>query len=94
MLTLFSLCKSEKYSQAGSYFVYRGNDEQRKWKDVYNVNDEEEKLMVEIECKRINDYLAKNNTYKFVGFHSKEQRVSGILCKSMFDFMSAKSAQK
>jgi hypothetical protein len=66
LLTLFDLCQSGRIDEAARYFVYRGADKFREWKDTYRASDSAEKAEVRDACLRINGYLDKSNEgYQF-----------------------------
>lgn len=62
---LFDLCKNNETEKAASYFVYRGADKNREWKDTLRANDPTEKASVEELCRRINGYTDNNRGYSF-----------------------------
>ena len=62
---LFGLCKTKGINTAASYFVYRGPDKSREWKDTYRASDPAERAVVEDGCARIKGYLDKSESYTF-----------------------------
>jgi hypothetical protein len=62
---LFGLCKTRGINSAASYFVYRGPDKSREWKDTYRAADSAERAAVEDGCARIKGYLDKSESYTF-----------------------------
>jgi hypothetical protein len=73
LVELFELAKDDKYSDAASYIVYRGMDESRKWKDVYdyeNAKDQEDVVNI---CSRIKTYLEIGGDYEFRKFKTETE---------------------
>ncbi|HYG82855.1 MAG TPA: hypothetical protein VD861_20835 [Pyrinomonadaceae bacterium] len=62
---LFGLCKTNGINSAASYFVYRGPDKAREWKDTYRAADPAERAAVQDGCARIKGYLDKSEGYTF-----------------------------
>ena len=62
---LFGLCKAGDSNAAAGYFVYRGPDKNRKWKDTYRAADVAERAEVRDACARINSYLDNSQGYTF-----------------------------
>lgn len=62
---LFSICKNGEAERAASYFVYRGADKDRKWKDTLRASNAVEKAAAEEGCRRINGYRDKGQKYSF-----------------------------
>lgn len=62
---LFTICKNGEAEKAASYFVYRGADKARKWKDTLRASDPIEKAAAEEGCLRINSYRDKDQKYSF-----------------------------
>jgi hypothetical protein len=62
---LFDLCQRDDLEAAAAYFVYRGPDKSREWKDVLNSHDAAEREAVESLCRRIKGYLDGSDSYQF-----------------------------
>ena len=62
---LFGLCQNNDLEGAASYFVYRGPDKGREWKDTLRFSDPSEKAAIKELCRRINGYTDKNQSYSF-----------------------------
>lgn len=62
---LFDICKSGDTDAAAAYFVYRGPDKSREWKDTYRASDPFEKAEVKDICLRIKGYLDESERYQF-----------------------------
>ena len=60
---LFDICKSGKAEDAASYFVYRGPDNARKWKDTLRADDPLEKAALEDACREIKSLLDSSQGY-------------------------------
>jgi hypothetical protein len=60
---LFELCKQGDAETAAAYFVYRGADQSRKWRDTFRASDAVEKAGVEELCRRIKGYLDESEGY-------------------------------
>ncbi len=72
LFTIFELSKENKYEQLAPYLVYRGNDEQRKWKDICNLNHPDEVEQLKLLSKEINR-LHQISEPKFVEFIQQEE---------------------
>ena len=70
---LFVLCFTDNYKAASKYIVYRGADTTRKWKDVYNFENEDEKKEVISVCKEIKSYLEEGGDYELTDFTEEEE---------------------
>ena len=70
---LFELCLNDDYSEAASYFVYRGQDTSRKWIDVYCSENEEDMKEVRGLCNRIKGYIYENLEYSFYKYYEEEE---------------------
>jgi len=70
---LFILCFTDNFKDASKYIVYRGSDTTRKWKDVYDYENEEEKKSVIDVCKRIKNYLDEGGDYELTEFTEEEE---------------------
>lgn len=68
LLELFDLCKAGEHDKAAAYFVYRGPDKQREWKDVLKAGNPQERKAVESYCERIKGYLDASTGYDFGEF--------------------------
>ena len=62
---VFNLCKSGNAREAAAYFVYRGADKSREWKDTFRASDAAEKAEVLEVCRRIKGYLDSSERYRF-----------------------------
>lgn len=71
---LFRLCQSDDLEAAAAYFVYRGPDKSREWKDVFNASDSEERSAVESLCGRIKNYLDESDGYEFGAVKVERER--------------------
>lgn len=65
LVELFGLCKTKGINAAAAYFVYRGPDKGREWKDTYRATDPAERAAVEDGCARIKGYLDQSESYTF-----------------------------
>jgi hypothetical protein len=65
LVELFGLCKTKGINSAAAYFVYRGPDKSREWKDTYRAAAPAERAAVENGCARIKGYLDKSESYTF-----------------------------
>jgi hypothetical protein len=68
LLELFKLCKSERYSEAARYLVYRGPEKKREWVDVYDYKNLVERREVEGVGKGIRELLDQSDSYKLSRF--------------------------
>lgn len=71
---LFDLCRRDDLEAAAAYFVYRGPDKSREWKDVLNSRDSEERSAVESICQRIKGYLDESDGYQFGAVKVERER--------------------
>ncbi len=71
---LFDLCRRDDLEAAAAYFVYRGPDKSREWKDVLNSHDSEERAAVESLCGRIKNYLDESDGYEFGAVKVERER--------------------
>jgi hypothetical protein len=62
---VFELCRSEDFAAAAAYFVYRGPDKNREWKDVLRASEAGEKAAVKALCRRIRSYLDDSDDHEF-----------------------------
>lgn len=62
---VFNLCQSGNALEAAAYFVYRGADKSREWKDTFRASDAAEKAGVEEICRRIKGYLDASQRHQF-----------------------------
>ena len=74
---LFTACQDQAYATAAASIVYRGDDEDRRWKDVSNYEAEDEKNDVERVCKDIRDLLAGSDSYAW-GEYLEEAESEGV----------------
>ncbi|MHC5010788.1 MAG: hypothetical protein ACYTG6_07530 [Planctomycetota bacterium] len=58
LLTLFEHVNAGRASEAAGHIVYRGTDADRKWKDVYAYEDEDDKRSVDRAIAEIRDLLS------------------------------------
>lgn len=68
LLEVFDLCKAGEHGKAAAYFVYRGPDKSREWKDVLKASNPQERKAVERYCERIKGYLDGSTGYDFGEF--------------------------
>lgn len=71
---LFDLCRRDDLDAAAAYFVYRGPDDSRKWKDVYHASDSMERAEVKDICLRIKSYLDTSDGYEFGAIKVERER--------------------
>jgi hypothetical protein len=62
---LFGFCQSGDMEMAAPYFVYRGPDKTREWKDTLRAEDPVEKGAAREICRRIKGYLDEGQSYSF-----------------------------
>jgi len=60
---LFDICKNDDAEAAAAYFVYRGPDKSREWKDTFHASDKVENAAVGELCRRIKGYLDESEGY-------------------------------
>ncbi len=62
---LIATAEQEKCSQFGSYLIYTGDNEKRKFQDKLNMENQAEKYRAESTCKAINSWLNESNGYDY-----------------------------
>lgn len=62
---LFGFCKGDQIEAATPYFVYRGEDKAREWKDTFHADNAVERGAARDICLRIKNYLDENQGYSF-----------------------------
>jgi hypothetical protein len=62
---LFGFCQSGDLEMAAPYFVYRGPDKAREWKDTLRADDPLDKGAVREICRRVKGYLDEGQSYSF-----------------------------
>ncbi len=81
---LLSICKNVDWSdsntsklgtfyKAASYIIYQGDNNSRKWKDVANYKNQQEKTQVDNICFRINGSLNQATEYKIVSYLTQKE---------------------
>ncbi|MCK4666317.1 hypothetical protein KAU33_06195 [Candidatus Dependentiae bacterium] len=70
---LFEICKSGDFSKADEYLVYRGKDKDRKWKDVYDYSNANERTRVDNTCRRIKRDLDVYGPYEITKYTVKSE---------------------
>ena len=70
---LFAICKSGDFSKADEYLVYRGKDQDRKWKDVYDYSNANESTRVDNTCRRIKRDLDVYGPYEITKYTVKTE---------------------
>lgn len=73
LLELFGLCSANRAVAAAAYFVYRGPDGSRKWKDTLNPAVADERRDAADICLRIKGYLDASRDYEFRTFHVERE---------------------
>jgi hypothetical protein len=61
------------YQKAASYVVYRGDDEKRKWKAVYDYSNTDEKSAVDGVCVRIKNSVGQDKNYKITKYDTETE---------------------
>jgi hypothetical protein len=56
------------FYKAAPYIVYQGDDEKRRWKDIANYNNADEKEQVDQVCLKINNSVNQDSAYKVVKY--------------------------
>jgi len=84
MKELLTICKSVNFGdlktqslglfyKAAPYIVYRGTDEKRKWKEMCNYKNAEDKKGVNEVCYKINETVNRDSAYKIVRYSTKKE---------------------
>ncbi|MES2774116.1 MAG: hypothetical protein V4722_08020 [Bacteroidota bacterium] len=85
LTTLIMICKNVDFGdpktlgvgtfyKAAPYIVYRGEtDKARRWKDIANYSNPEEKKGVDEVCYRINQTVNQDSAYKFVKYFTEKE---------------------
>jgi ribosomal protein L11 methylase PrmA len=71
LIEVFELCKNSDDKKLSKHIVYRGDEEKRIWKDVYDSENKNELEQVKSIRLQISSYL--QNEYKFVNFIEDKQ---------------------
>jgi len=61
------------FYKAAPYIVYRGKDQKRKWKELCNYNNAEDKKGVDEICYKINETVNRDSNYKIVRYSTKKE---------------------
>lgn len=81
---LISICKNVDFAdpksfelgyfyKAAPYVVYRGEDKNRKWKDIANYSNPNEKTGVDAICERINQSVNQDSNYKILQYSTETE---------------------
>ncbi|OQX80211.1 MAG: hypothetical protein B6D61_02295 [Bacteroidetes bacterium 4484_249] len=70
----FELCEAGNLRETANYMVYRGDDETRRWKDVLNYDNPEERKKVEDLAGDISKLLSKGDEYAIVQYFTENDR--------------------
>lgn len=73
---VFTFCRNNRADLAAEYFVYRGPDKTREWRDNMRAGDLAENSASEEICRRIKGYL-DNSTEQVLGAVKVEQESEG-----------------
>lgn len=73
LIKLIEYCVNDDYQNASIYFVYRGDDSARKWVDVYDYTNENDKKDVITLCKEVKDIVEKGGEFVFKKFTTKKE---------------------
>jgi hypothetical protein len=60
--------KLGRFYKAAPYIVYQGDDEKRRWKDIANYKNADEKEQVDQVCLKINSSVNQDTAYKIVKY--------------------------
>ena len=60
---LFAACQAQDHATAAAAIVYRGDDQNRRWKAVSNYADPDEKQHVDQVCSEIRSLLTNSDSY-------------------------------
>lgn len=81
---LLSICKNANlsdnqsfnkgpFAKAAKYFIYRGDDKKRAWKEFSNYNNAEDRENIDKACFRINRTINQASTYKIIKYFTKTE---------------------
>ncbi len=73
LITLFEHCANNNYERAAGYLVYRGIDSLRKWIDVYDYTNENEKREIQDICLEIKSILEYGGEFSFIQFKTERE---------------------
>lgn len=73
---IFEIAKGDDFSKGAACLVYRGKDEKRKWKDIYDYKVEDEKKTVDETFKAIKVLLKEHESHE-LGEFSVEKESEG-----------------
>lgn len=71
--TLMGYCQSNDINKAAGYVVYRGPNKARRWRDVSNASDANERRQVEGVCTRIKGLVDGSTGRDFVEYSSERE---------------------
>ena len=90
------------FHKVAPYIVYRGEDRKRKWKDVCNYKNDEDKKGVDAVCERVNRTINQDTSYSILSYQTKKEvegtwhalvvqyRKKGQMRTSIFAFLKIK----
>lgn len=73
LTALLAACKSNDYTRAAKYIVYRGPDKRREWKSAANYSNEAEQESIRGVCDRIGASLTLDATPEFARFTMQKE---------------------
>lgn len=84
--SLIGHCKANNVNKAAAFVVYRGRDKARRWQDVSDATQMEDRVRVESVCRQINALLEGSTGQTFADFRT-ESESEGVwhLWKIRFD---------
>ena len=72
LTNVLDFSKQNDFDKASKLLAYDGDDVKRKFTDVYNNNDKEEKNSIKRKCKKLKAYLDLSDSYEYTGFSISE----------------------
>ena len=73
LIQLFEYCANDDYSNASKYLVYIGEDTTRRYTDVYDYSNENDKKEIVSLCREIKGIVEGGGEFEFTEFTTKKE---------------------
>ncbi len=74
LLNLFEYCANDDYSNASKYLAYSGEDSTRRWSDLYDYSNDDDKKDIVALCNEIKNIVGSGGEFEFVEFSAKKEK--------------------
>ncbi len=71
--SLIGYCRADDIAKAAPLVVYRGRDKARRWRDVSNVENMEDRIRVESACRQIKGLFEGSTGHQYVKFFTERE---------------------